>query len=210
MQQLDQKLSAAYAAQREKARNSTDRWSYERALDYVAEFKDHAINKVPGRMGNFHSRDCVLDIGCGGGAAVRATADIITEGYLIGIDASPGMVQFAEAHCTDHPAWERMRFAVGTAEDLPLPDDAVTGAWATDSGRHWPDERKGMPEAKRVIAPWGRILVIEDLGGQSDSSRRKALTKLMDATGFAVIRSELIRADDVRLIAVTAINTKAG
>lgn len=209
MQKLDQFLLAKSPTQHEQAQNSADRWSYEQALKFVTEFKDHVINQIPGRIGNFHPNDCVLDIGCGGGAALRATASIITVGYLIGIDASPGMIQIAQEHSLDHPAQERMRFAIGTAENLPLSDNSVTGAWATDSIRHWPNERKGLLEARRVIAPMGSFLMIEDLYDQDYHSRAKTISELMQEVGFIDIRCDLLRADNIRLITVTSLNNKS-
>jgi ubiquinone/menaquinone biosynthesis C-methylase UbiE len=49
----------------------------------------------------------------------------------------------------------------GTAEHLPLPDGSVTVAWSLATVHHWKDVAAGLAEAKRVLAPAGRFLVIE-------------------------------------------------
>ena len=52
-------------------------------------------------------------------------------------------------------------FAVGSAEDLPFPDDRFTVAWSAHSFHHWADRNAGLVECQRVLAPGGRLLILE-------------------------------------------------
>ncbi len=52
---------------------------------------------------------------------------------------------------------ERVR--AGRAEDIPLGDDSVRAVFAADAF-HWFDERRAMPEIKRVLQPGGGVAIL--------------------------------------------------
>lgn len=52
-------------------------------------------------------------------------------------------------------------WAEGNAEDLPLPDGSATVVWSLATVHHWRDVARGLGEVLRVLAPGGRLLVIE-------------------------------------------------
>jgi ubiquinone/menaquinone biosynthesis C-methylase UbiE len=62
----------------------------------------------------------VLDVGTGTGSVARLAAERWSEADVTGVDVSPGMI--AEARRTT--ASDRVRFEVGDASALPLPDGA--------------------------------------------------------------------------------------
>ena len=100
--------------------------------------------------------DRVVDIGCGPGTAVRAAAR--RGAQVSGVDPAPVMRRLARAITGDD---RRVAWLAGTAEHLPLPDGSVTVAWSLATVHHWKDVAAGLAEAKRVLAPAGRFLVIE-------------------------------------------------
>jgi ubiquinone/menaquinone biosynthesis C-methylase UbiE len=55
----------------------------------------------------------------------------------------------------------RVRYLEGTAEALPLPDDAATLVWSIASVHHWRDLDIGLQEIRRVLRPAGRFVAIE-------------------------------------------------
>jgi ubiquinone/menaquinone biosynthesis C-methylase UbiE len=105
--------------------------------------------------------DDVVDIGCGPGVAVRRAA---TRGAssVVGVDPAAVMLRVARALTTvtrhDRSA---VRYREGTAEALPLPDGSVTVAWSLATVHHWHDLDAGLRQARRVLPPSGRFLVIE-------------------------------------------------
>ena len=100
--------------------------------------------------------DRVVDIGCGPGTAVRAAAR--RGAPVSGVDPAPVMRRLARAITRDDRG---VAWLAGTAEHLPLPDGSVTVAWSLATVHHWKDVAAGLAEAKRVLAPAGRFLVIE-------------------------------------------------
>jgi len=103
----------------------------------------------------------VLDVGCGTGLVLRELAARLpaTE-VLVGIDPAPGMVEIARSSATAGDA--RIRFDTGTAEELPYADESFDLVISAVSFDHWADQRAGLLECRRVLAPGGS-LVLSDL-----------------------------------------------
>ncbi len=100
--------------------------------------------------------DRVLDVGCGPGTAVRAAAR--RGAQVIGIDPAPVMLKLARALTRDRAT---ITWAAGTAEDLQQPDGSASVLWSVATVHHWSDVTVGLAQAQRVLAPGGRLLVIE-------------------------------------------------
>ena len=109
---------------------------------------------------------------------------------LAGIDAAPAMIAAARIVAAD----SRLRFVVGTAERLPWPAAAFDLVVSTTSFDHWVDQRAGLAECARVLAPGG-CLVLADLfsplllptllAGRRDKARtRRRATRLLTAAGL--------------------------
>lgn len=100
--------------------------------------------------------DCVIDVGCGPGTAVREAAR--RGARVTGVDPAPVMLQLATA-LTHQQAG--ITWAEGTAEDLRQPDSSATVLWCVATVHHWKDVNAGLAQARRVLAPEGRLLAIE-------------------------------------------------
>src|SRR5262249_28039025 len=100
--------------------------------------------------------DTVVDVGCGPGTAVRRAARHGTS--VVGVDPAPGMLRVARM--LTRPS-DRVRFAPGTAEALPLPDASASVLGSIASVHHWADLDAGLGEARRVLRPGGRLVAIE-------------------------------------------------
>jgi ubiquinone/menaquinone biosynthesis C-methylase UbiE len=122
----------------------------------------------------------VLDVGSGTGYALRQLAAALPNATeLTGVDAAPEMVRVANESNGSGGATRlggtgeaggnlagggdpRVRFVQGTAEELPVPDGSVDLVISTTSFDHWADQRAGLAECARVLAPGG-YLVLSDL-----------------------------------------------
>ncbi|MFE3178728.1 methyltransferase domain-containing protein [Amycolatopsis sp. NPDC059090] len=95
--------------------------------------------------------EAVVDVGCGSGRAVAELADLGAN--AVGVDPDPGMLDAARQR------WPRLDFQAGTAEALPLADGAVTGYRADKVFHDVRDVPAAFAEARRVLAPGGRIVL---------------------------------------------------
>ncbi|KAA9152883.1 methyltransferase domain-containing protein [Amycolatopsis acidicola] len=94
----------------------------------------------------------VVDIGCGSG---RAVAELHERGVrAIGLDPSEEMLAAARSRRPD------LDFRPGIADSLPLADGECTGYRADKVFHLLPDPRPALHEARRVLAPGGRIVLL--------------------------------------------------
>ena len=107
------------------------------------------------QLADVSETDQVVDIGCGpGGRSGKPCAEVPG---ATGVDPSPVLLRIARAFTRDAgAAWTE-----GTAESVPLPDGSATVVWSLATVHHWKDVGLGLGEARRVLAPKGRLLAIE-------------------------------------------------
>ncbi len=93
----------------------------------------------------------VVDVGCGAG---RAVAELAERGIAaVGVDVNPGMITLARSRFPDQD------FRVVAASDLPFSDGALAGYRADKVLHEIADTAGVLGEARRVLAPGGRIVV---------------------------------------------------
>ncbi len=97
----------------------------------------------------------VLDVGCGNGALLTLLAPRIASG--VGVDASAGMISRARERAAGR---DNLRFEVIDGPALPLPDASVDLVISLLSFRYL-DWDPIMREFARVLAPGGRLLVVD-------------------------------------------------
>jgi SAM-dependent methyltransferase len=100
--------------------------------------------------------DHVVDVGCGPGTAAREAAR--RGARVTAIDPAPVMRKVARRLTRSGAS---ITWTDGLAEDLPLADHTATVAWSLATAHHWSDIGRGLLEARRVLEPDGRLIVIE-------------------------------------------------
>ena len=152
--------------------------------------------------------DRVVDIGCGPGAAARAAAR--RGARVIGVDPAPVMLALARraTRRTIPVTWK-----LGNAESLPIADAAATVVWAIATVHHWRDLELGLAEVRRVLAPLGRLVVLErrvadGTAGHAShgwtDSRADAFGAICRTAGFADVEVANRQTGKSSLLAVTA------
>ena len=100
----------------------------------------------------------ILDVGCGTGRLLRSAALKFPGARLVGVDAAIEMVRQAEAST---PSGTEIQFQQATAEQLPFSDAQFDLVFSTLTFHHWQDQRQGVAEVARVLAPGGRWLLAD-------------------------------------------------
>ena len=131
----------------------------------------------------------VLDVGCGGGAALSELAERFPEAKLTGCDVSPLAIETATALNEAHVASGRMTFHLGGVPDLPFADGAFDTVFSVESLYFWPDALSGLKEIRRVLAPGGAFMTALEMVGGMMNERQLAIVKHLKM--FCPTRSEL-------------------
>jgi SAM-dependent methyltransferase len=109
----------------------------------------------------------VLDLGAGTG---KLTVRLVERGLdVIAVDPIPEMLEVLSNSLPDTPA------LLGTAEEIPLPDDSVDSVLVAQAW-HWFNPERAISEIARVLRPGGRIGLLwnvrdERLGWVKDLGR---------------------------------------
>jgi ArsR family transcriptional regulator len=98
----------------------------------------------------------VGDLGCGTGVLLPALSSAVR--HVIGIDASDEMLTAARATAGHLGNVEVRR---GSLEELPLPDASLDAAIMVLVLHHLPSPAAALAEARRVLKPGGRLLVVD-------------------------------------------------
>lgn len=90
----------------------------------------------------------VLDLGAGTG---KLTTRLVERGLdVVAVDPIPDMLEVLRTSLPETSA------LLGTAEDIPLPDNSVDAVLVAQAW-HWVDPERAVPEVARVLRPGGRL-----------------------------------------------------
>jgi ubiquinone/menaquinone biosynthesis C-methylase UbiE len=142
----------------------------------------------------------ILDVGCGGGMAVRKMASMTPEGKVCGIDYSEVSVLQSRRTNRDLIKSGRVDIRQGAVSSLPYPDGVFDLVTAIDSHYYWPDLASDLHEVRRVLKQRGYVAIIGEghMGGVFDRLYRawaqqfnvtetsaQHLAKLLSIAGFS-------------------------
>src|SRR5688572_14011124 len=96
-----------------------------------------------------------LDVGCGTGALAQAVLHGAQPASVLGVDASPGFIDYARA-CTPDA---RARFEIGDAQALPLDANSVDVAVSGLMVNFVPQPERALAEMARVVRPGGTVAI---------------------------------------------------
>lgn len=102
----------------------------------------------------------VADIGCGAGTAARELAGLVGPGgSVVGVDVNAPLLDRAAARARKEGV--EVAFRVGTAEALPFEAGSLDGYRAERLYQHLARPAEALAEARRVLAPGGRIVIVD-------------------------------------------------
>ena len=104
------------------------------------------------------SDDYLLEVGCGGGALLKAA--LRSGCRAAAVDHSPDMVRLARTENADAVKEGRLDIREASAHALPFPDSTFTCAAMTGVLGFLPQPVAALAEMRRVLAPGGRIVIL--------------------------------------------------
>lgn len=90
-----------------------------------------------------------LDVGCGTGALTQTILEHAVPRTVTGVDASPGFIEYAQAHITD----ARASFRIGHAEALPVDTASCDAAVSGLVLNFLPQPALGVADMARTVRP---------------------------------------------------------
>jgi ubiquinone/menaquinone biosynthesis C-methylase UbiE len=115
--------------------------------------------------------DRVLDVGCGGGMAVKLLSDRAADGFVAGVDYSNGMVRQARNRNHDRVQQGRVAIELGDAMALPFGNASFDKVCAIETFYFWPDALRGLREIRRVLKPGGHIAIAVEMSKESKAQQ---------------------------------------
>lgn len=168
-----------------------ERWSPLKVWLYSLFSRNPKSNIAAVELAMLSPEDRFLDIGCGPGKALEVA--VATGATVAGIDPSPSMV--ARAHKRVPAAEVR----VGSAEEIPYPDDSFSVVINVLSFHHWADRDAGLREAFRALSPGGRLHIVEGLlkngkdGHGLSRSDAEVLSARLEEIGYVDTAIDMIK-----------------
>lgn len=112
-------------------------------------------------LANITSREKILDVGCGTGALIAEIKKQFSATDVTGIDPDPDILALAAKKLAN--ADLRANLIETSADSLPFPAASFDLAVSTLVFHHLPAEtkKKAISEARRVLKPTGRLLLVD-------------------------------------------------
>jgi tocopherol O-methyltransferase len=120
------------------------------------------INEVLAQYLGIARDDRVLDAGCGiGGSALWMAEHAGCQ--VTGINITPYQVQMARSAARQRGLDDSVRFELADFTQTGLPSESFTVIWALESVVHAEHKEDFAAEARRLLAPGGRLMIAEYL-----------------------------------------------
>lgn len=137
----------------------------------------------PITLANLQPGEVVLDLGSGGGLdCFLSSKQVGEDGYVIGIDMTPEMLERARK-AADKMGIHNVEFRKGFLEDMPVDDDSVDVIISNCVINLSPDKPQVFAEMLRTLKPGGRVSVSDIV---TSGELPEALRNDMQAWGACV------------------------
>ena len=142
----------------------------------------------------------VADLGAGEGTLAQLMAPRAEK--VIAIDNSPKMVEFGKQLAKEH-GFNNLDYRLGDIESPPIDDNTVDLAIFSQALHHAEHPEKALASAYRILAPGGRIIVLDLLQHSFEQARdlyadtwlgfsEVELYKMMEKAGFRMIETTIV------------------
>ena len=147
--------------------------------------RERAFRERLTQLAGLQPGESVLDVGCGTGTlAITAKQRVGQSGVVVGIDASPEMIERAKRKA--RKTGVEVNFQTAVVEALPFPDASFDVVFSTLMLHHLPRSVREQcaREIRRVLKPDGRVLAVDF--GATASERKGLLARFHRHGGLAL------------------------
>jgi SAM-dependent methyltransferase len=117
----------------------------------------------PFSLGELHSGEQVVDVGCGAGIdSLIASRMVGSSGSVVGVDMTEAMLDKAREGAAAM-GQTNAHFRQGYGEELPVPDGWADVIISNGVVNLMPDKRQAFAELNRVLKPGGRLQIADIL-----------------------------------------------
>ncbi len=162
LERVESVLKARRAASQEFFASAADRWDGLRVELFGSRPELSALPAL------FDTEWAVGDLGCGTGQLAETLAPFV--GRILAVDDSPAMLEAARARLD---RWENVEVRQGELEALPLPDGTLDVAILSLVLHYTAEPINALTEARRVLRPSGRILIVDMMPHERVEYRRE-------------------------------------
>lgn len=144
--------------------------------------------------------DRILDVGCGTGESTRFLRQHYKGTRVDGMDLSPGMLSVARRHDPQGTYFE------GDVTEIPRPDASYDLVLTAFTFRNFPDHEASMREMVRVLAPGGRLVILDHFYPQDSELWQAAYTTWMRKVAPTLVKPFVEDNTPYRYLAESIIN----
>ena len=164
-------VAVARTQQRARARFAASAQAYVTSVSHArGDELPRLVEAARSRLGDLAGRRA-LDVATGGGHTARALA--AAGAHVTVSDLTPEMLAAAEAHLREAVPAAALTFVVAAAEALPFDDGAFEVVSCRIAAHHFGDPRAFLAEARRVLAPGGVLLLVDNVAPEDARAGRR-------------------------------------
>ena len=144
-----------------------------------------------------------LDVGFGGGRALREAAQVVTSAAIYGTDFSPDVIAHGQRRFARLIAAGRLTLLQADITEMPLRDGLFDRISTINTIYFWPDPTRAAAELMRLTAPDGRVAIgftgaqkMDRFAHLSEGFARyepAQVEALMREVGFETVRTDALR-----------------
>jgi ArsR family transcriptional regulator len=142
----------------------------------------------------------IADLGAGEGAFALLLAERATK--VIAVDSSAKMIEVGREQALRHDV-KNVEYRQGDMEELPIEDAAVDLVFFSQSLHHALHPERAISEAHRILAPNGRIIILDLLKHRFEEAREiyadewlgfseTELEAMMEKAGFQQVQTSVV------------------
>lgn len=143
------------------------RWApfYDAVVSLLTLGKAKSLRAQTAALATIQPGEQILDVGCGTGDLTMIAKQMAgTIGTVVGLDASPEMIEVARRKATR--AHVEIDYRVALIEAIPFPDASFDVVLSSMMMHHLPTHLKtaGLAEIRRVLKANGRVVIVDMKG----------------------------------------------